>query len=70
MLYSVSDSTGPFKGFGGRKFTFQRISDNSIVESCNVWCEGDVPKHFRDRTPDNAIMLHGYGPTDMTKIKT
>lgn len=44
-----------FKGFGGAKFVF--LKDGNTITSTNVWCGGDIPKHFRERIPDNAKII-------------
>lgn len=64
-MYSCrEDFEGPgFRGFGGDKFTFQVIKTGEIKQSSNVWYGGKIPKHFKDKIPNNAIMLHGYEPT-------
>lgn len=52
-----SNSTSPFKGFGGHRFLFLRLDNGEIVECSNVWSGGKVPKIWRDRFPDNAKIL-------------
>ena len=42
-----------FRGFGGRNFKI-RWPDGREAESGNLWCQGDVPKHWRERLPDTA----------------
>lgn len=70
IVYSVvpekPNTPNSFKGFGGAKFTF--IKDGKTIESTNVWCGGDIPKHFWNRIPDNAIMIQGRAPIDMSKL--
>lgn len=46
--------TGPFKGFGDKKFTISFL-DGRIVESRNLWCQGKIPDRFRKLLPDNAL---------------
>jgi hypothetical protein len=58
--------TGGFRGFGGSKFTFDK--NLTIIDSTNVWFGGDIPKHFWDRIPNNAIMVVGDPPIDMSKL--
>jgi hypothetical protein len=55
-LASESD-TSPFKGFGGRRFVFQRLANGEIVNSTNVWGGGKVPKVWREKFPDNAKII-------------
>jgi hypothetical protein len=49
---------GYFKGFGGRKFTFE-FNDGTVKECDNVWCQGDITEehpHWRELMPDNAVI--------------
>jgi len=58
-FYTASEDTGGyFRGHGGRKFTFERLDTGEIVESTNVWSGGRIPKIWRDRLPDNAVIHH------------
>lgn len=34
-------------GHAGTLFKFRSLSDGSIVESRNVWCQGTFPTHFK-----------------------
>lgn len=45
------------RGHGGRKFVIH-FHDGRIVETTNLWCQGDIPAQFRDRLPDNATFLN------------
>jgi hypothetical protein len=57
--YHIGKETSSYRacrGFGGRHFRIQ-FHDGRIVETTNLWCQGDIPKHFRDRLPDNAIFI-------------
>lgn len=54
-VYNVKpniDGPGGFKGFGGREFRF--IKNSVLTISHNVWFNGQVPVHFKDRIKDNA----------------
>lgn len=47
-----------FKGFGGRKITFEFL-DGTIKECDNVWYQGDITDahpHWRELMPDNAMI--------------
>ena len=41
------------RGFGGSKFTI-RFFDGRVVETTNLWTQGEIPIRFRGRLPDNA----------------
>lgn len=42
-----------FRGFAGAHFTI-RFYDGRVVETTNLWCQGDIPEEFRDLFPNNA----------------
>jgi len=42
-----------FRGFYGDVFMIE-FDDGRKVETDNLWCQGDIPKRFRKRLPDNA----------------
>ncbi|MFG3136112.1 hypothetical protein ACGFZA_07800 [Streptomyces sp. NPDC048211] len=52
------DTTSPpqFLGFSGAMFTF-RFADGRQLTSNDVMCQGEIPTHFRDRLPDNAVIV-------------
>lgn len=45
------DSLGP-RGCGGRKFRLRNLQTGEIVETTNLWCQGDIPEEFRDQLLD------------------
>lgn len=45
----------PVRGFAGRRFRFQLLDSEEIVESTNVWYQGRIPREFAKALPDNAI---------------
>jgi len=47
-------NTSGFKGFGGREFIIQ-FFDGRIVETSNLWHQGEIPERFRSMLPDNAV---------------
>lgn len=50
-----------WSGFSQKEIDLARqygsVPIEKFVESNNVWCQGEVPPHFRDRLPDNAEFL-------------
>jgi hypothetical protein len=59
--YTVNAGTahkGPFLGFGGRRVKV-RYFDGYDVESNNIWHQGEIPEHFKDRLPNNAEFVSG-----------
>lgn len=47
-----------FRGFGGSRFVV-RFADGRVVETRNLWQQGVIPAHFRDRLKDNAVAIEG-----------
>jgi len=46
-------ANGGFLGFGGSRFEIA-FTDGRRVVTRNLWTQGTVPPHFRERLPDNA----------------
>jgi len=44
---------GEMRGFAGRKFLIEKFTGEQIVTT-NLWYQGKIPQHFRERLPDNA----------------
>ena len=57
--YYIGDekSVSSFRGFDGRRFKLQMIDSGEIIESTNLWYNGDVPEKFRDQLPDTAKFI-------------
>ncbi len=51
-----AETAGFIRGFGGRRFKIQFL-DGRIVETNNLWHNGQVPERFRSMLPDNAEFL-------------
>lgn len=45
-----------FLGFGGAEWKI-RMDDGTLVETNNLWHNGEIPKRFWERMPDNAMIL-------------
>lgn len=43
-------------GYGGWHFRIKK-QDGEVVDTCDLWSQGPIPPHFRDRLPDNAEFL-------------
>ena len=55
--YFIGDeSKGGFRGFDGKRFKI-RFNNGKEVETTNLWCQGEIPKRFRERLLDNAIFV-------------
>ena len=44
------------KGFGGAEVRI-KFHDSREVTTTNLWYQGAIPDHFRDRLTDNAVFL-------------
>ena len=44
------------RGFNGQKFTIKK-DNGEIIETTNLWCQGEVPEKYRDKLVNNAIFL-------------
>jgi len=52
------------RGFSGSKFII-KFFDGRVVESTNLWCQGNIPEKFRDVLTDNARFI-----PDIAEIET
>ena len=43
-------------GYGGQRFHI-RWHDGREKVTTNLWCNGKIPEHFKERLPDNAIFI-------------
>lgn len=55
-------------GCGGRTFNVRMLETGEEFQTSNLWCQGNIPAHFKDRLPDNAEFIalpapvgHGQG---------
>lgn len=54
--YTIAEAeSGPsmFKGHGGRSFSIEFFDGRSVATN-NLWHQGAIPAHFKDKLPDNA----------------
>jgi DNA-directed RNA polymerase subunit RPC12/RpoP len=54
--YLFHDTDSFIKGFGGRRFKIQ-FFDGRIIETNNLWFQGEIPDQFRSILQDNAVFL-------------
>jgi hypothetical protein len=50
------NNSGPFRGFGGRKYTIL-FNDNRVVETSCLWHQGAIPERFRGKLLNNAVFI-------------
>ena len=55
-LIAPEDDDSPFRGSAGRNFKI-KFDDGKIVETTNLWCQGEIPEEFRDILKDNAKFI-------------
>jgi len=51
------EARGGFRGFGGRSFIIEFYDSRQTIVSTNLWHNGEIPKRFRDKLPDNARFI-------------
>jgi hypothetical protein len=53
-----NEDTNTFRGHGGAifKITFHLADVGQSVLTNDLWAQGEIPKHFRSRMPDNAVI--------------
>jgi len=45
------------KGYGGRKFIIEFFDERPTITTHNLWHQGEIPPHFRDRLQDEANFI-------------
>lgn len=53
-----NDTHRELRGFGGN-LSIIHFADGREVATTNLWHQGKIPDHFRDRLPDNAAFAKG-----------
>ncbi|MEU9849317.1 hypothetical protein [Streptomyces sp. NPDC047985] len=56
-----------FLGFGGALWTF-RFNDGREITSNDVMTQGEIPERFRDRLPDNAVIVPQEQPESTARF--
>ena len=51
-----TSSPSRMNGFGGSVFRV-KFHDGRCLETNNLWHQGTIPDHFKERLPDNAIFV-------------
>lgn len=56
--FMLGDKKEPDKwnGFGGRWFKI-KMNNEQIIDTCDLWCQGEISKYFRDKLSDNAEFI-------------
>lgn len=57
LICPDDDGDSKFKGFGGSLFKI-KFCDGRKAETRNLWCQGDIPEHFKDRLKNNAEFIN------------
>jgi len=58
--YWVGDGKGSFKGFGGRYFKI-KLFNGKIIETNDLWYQGEIPERFWKDLSDNAELINLKG---------
>lgn len=45
-----------WKGMNGDLYIVE-FFDGRVVETTNLWCQGNIPERYRDALPDNAVFV-------------
>ena len=48
-----SKNQDSFRGYSGREFRI-KLFNGDIIETTNLWHNGDIPEEFKELLPDNA----------------
>lgn len=59
---------GFLKGFGGTRFEI-KFHDGRQVVTHNLWHQGSIPQHFRERLPNNAEFVREIHGTSYTNTR-
>ena len=51
------DRNTSFAGFGGAEFKIQKFDSEDIIVTHNLWHQGTVPDHFKERIKNNAKFI-------------
>lgn len=55
VCYAIADEPlNGFLGYGGRKFKIKMLDTGEVIETNNLWCQGDVPEEYKSRLPNTA----------------
>ena len=57
------EDAGALMGCGGREFTI-KPDKGSVIITTNLWCQGPVPKHFREELRDDAEFIYTEQPSE------
>lgn len=59
---SLNKGAGRYAGFGGRKFWIrlkeERLGIPKEFFTCDMWHQGSIPEHFREKLYDNAEFIN------------
>jgi hypothetical protein len=56
LMYWIGKGGGG--GMAGRSFDIQ-MDDGRLIETNDLWHQGTIPYHFKERMPDNATFMNG-----------
>jgi len=53
----LPNTNSRMRGFGGRKFIIEFFDERPTIITHNLWHQGEIPPHFRDRLQDEANFI-------------
>lgn len=55
-MIGTAKTPGRWNGFGGDRFKI-KFRDGREAETVDLWCQGHIADHFKERMPDNAVFI-------------
>ena len=55
-----------YRGFGGRRFVLQCLATGEHITTVDLWAQGTVPEHFRERMPNDVVFIQEQQDTALS----
>jgi hypothetical protein len=52
-------TTGNHRGMAGRRFDIEYLESGKRITTFDLWCQGEIPQHFRAIFPNTAKFING-----------
>lgn len=49
-------------GYSGREFVIRRLDSDELIDTNNLWHQGEIPERFRNQLPDTAEFISAPAP--------
>ncbi len=59
VCYCIGNTTNgvlEYNGYGGQQFTIKK-DDGKIIETNNLWYQGEIPEELKEQLPNNAEFM-------------